>query len=80
MLHDLGAAERPCVVDAATSGKINTDEPVTGLLMEHLVHGFMCNFRDSDWTLGGLGGGLVVVAVVPEVFTVAGIDIGGLTC
>lgn len=80
LFHDVIAAEKIKVVGSAIPGKANTDEPVTGLILESLHAGVMSNFRVSDYAFGGLLGGLVVVAVVDPVLPVIGIDIGGLTC
>lgn len=63
-VHDVIAIVNSCNVGVATTGKMNTDEPVTGLLIENSVPGLMCNLRDVGCTLGGLSGGLVAVAVV----------------
>lgn len=67
-------------VGVAATGKINTDEPVTGSMIEILHHGEIKNLRNSEYALGGLLGGLRVVAVVSEALHVSGLDIGGLTC
>ncbi len=80
MFHSVYAAEKSEKLGVATPGKSNTDEPVTGLIIENLVPKARCNFPDIDRALGGLLGGLVVVAVVREVAHISGLDIGGLTC
>lgn len=80
LFHDVMAAKKSIVVGTTLRGKANTDEPVTGLIIEILHHGVIKNFRNALRALGGLLGGVVVLAVVDESTTVSGLDMGGLTC
>lgn len=80
LIHIVEVATNSEKVGVATSGKMNTDEPVTGSIIEILVHGEIKNLRNIVYALGGLLGGSRVVAVVEERHHVSGLDIGGLTC
>lgn len=66
-------------VGVTSAGVPNTDEHVHGPIIENIYHGFICNFYDAVCTVGGLLGGLVVVAVVGSAFPLSGLDINGLT-
>lgn len=79
-IHNVMAANCSNDEGTATTGKSNTDEPVTGSIIEILVMGAIYNLRDIDKAFGGSLGGVVVVAVVRSLFAVSGLDIGGLTC
>lgn len=79
LIHIVEIAKCSEDVGRATAGKINTDEPVTGSIIEILVPGVIKNLRNIEYALGGLLGGSRVVAVVEEALPVSGLDIGGLT-
>lgn len=80
LTHNVIAREISVGENVATSGKMNTDEPVTGLLREILHPGGVTNLPDLNHALGGLLGGAVSVAGVNTVVHGSGLDIGGLTC
>lgn len=80
LFPDVIAAECSVVVGTAMTGKVSSDEPVTGLLNEIVSLGLASNLRDLICAFGGLLGGLVVSAVVGAALAVIGIDIGGLAC
>lgn len=78
VICDVEVAVWSCVVGVATSGKSSSYEVVSGVDNDNFYHGVRYNLYWYGPILGGLSGGLGVVAVVYSRVVVSGIDSTGL--